>query len=239
VHWSSSSLSLANFNNWPGATFSCQSNSSLKSSTVDARFSNAGTFIKGNSNGTTGVQITFINTGTIDVQSGKLNFFRNLTENTGTLHLGGGEIMAKDVTGAKGTIRIKEGGKLDGIGTIDGDVINEGLVAPGNSPGAITILGNYTQTSSGTFQQEIGGTIAGTTYDKMAVYGTSSLAGTLNLVMWNGYVPLAGQSFQFMNYYSYLGNFTTINGIFPSTNSAVYFTVTQAPSYFVATCRSK
>ena len=38
---------------------------------------------------------------------------------------------------------------LGGAGTIFGNVFNYGTVSPGNSPGTLTINGNYTQGSSG------------------------------------------------------------------------------------------
>src|SRR6185295_16053494 len=40
---------------------------------------------------------------------------------------------------------ILQNGILDGNGTVDGDVINFGEISPGNSPGTLTINGNYSQ----------------------------------------------------------------------------------------------
>ena len=45
---------------------------------------------------------------------------------------------------------------------------NGGTVAPGFSPGKITIEGNYTQGENGVSNIEIGGTEAGTGYDQFA-----------------------------------------------------------------------
>ena len=41
-------------------------------------------------------------------------------------------------------------GLLGGTGVITGNVINFGIVSPGNSPGVMTIKGNYDQRESGT-----------------------------------------------------------------------------------------
>jgi hypothetical protein len=42
-------------------------------------------------------------------------------------------------------------------GKIDGNVVIGGTISPGNSPGILTIDGNYTQTSSGVYDAEIAG----------------------------------------------------------------------------------
>ena len=49
-------------------------------------------------------------------------------------------------------------GLLKGSGKLSGAVQNAGTVAPGNSPGLLTIDGLFTQTSTGLLQIEIGGT---------------------------------------------------------------------------------
>ena len=74
-----------------------------------------------------------------------------------------------------------DGGTLGGSGMINGDVnIGDlGSVNPGNSPGALTINGDFT--SSGIFNVEIGGLLAGTEYDVLDVTGIANLGGTLNV----------------------------------------------------------
>jgi hypothetical protein len=49
-------------------------------------------------------------------------------------------------------------GKVKGDGTIIGNVINEGGVAPGNSPGTLHIEGNYDQQPSALLKMQIAGT---------------------------------------------------------------------------------
>ena len=62
-------------------------------------------------------------------------------------------------------------------------MFNNGTVSPGNSPGTLTIVGNYTQGSSGNLAMEIAGP---NNFDRLVVSGTASLAGTLTVTTVNG-----------------------------------------------------
>jgi len=48
-------------------------------------------------------------------------------------------------------------GTLGGTGTIMGNVLNAGTVAPGNSIGTLSIAGNYMHAASGTYSVEVNG----------------------------------------------------------------------------------
>src|SRR5207247_1342766 len=62
-------------------------------------------------------------------------------------------------TGAvTGPVTLTSGGTLLGSGTVGGALTNSGTVAPGNSPGIITVNGDYTQSSGGSLAIEIQGT---------------------------------------------------------------------------------
>ena len=54
-----------------------------------------------------------------------------------------------------GNVLVQPAGILGGSGTISGDVINQGTIAPGNSIGTLTINGNYIQTAGSTYAAEI------------------------------------------------------------------------------------
>ncbi|MCI0682029.1 MAG: LamG domain-containing protein, partial [Gemmataceae bacterium] len=89
-----------------------------------------------------------------------------------------------------------QGGSLVGAGTVQGDVENSATVAPGNSPGVITIDGNYTQSGAGTLAIEIGGTgESPPEFDRLIVNGTVTLAGTLTVSLINGFTPAEGAAF--------------------------------------------
>jgi len=74
------------------------------------------------------------------------------------------------LTSGGGTVNAAAG-VIGGSGTIGGGLTNSGAtVAPGNSPGILTIDGNYTQTA-GTLALEIGGLMPGEEHDKLVVLG--------------------------------------------------------------------
>jgi uncharacterized protein with beta-barrel porin domain len=55
---------------------------------------------------------------------------------------------------------VNHGGTLAGNGTINGNVINNGRVSPGDAPGTLTV-NSYTQAGNGTLLIDIAGTSAG------------------------------------------------------------------------------
>ena len=74
-----------------------------------------------------------------------------------------------------------QGGKLWGSGTMDANVINSGgNVAPGDSPGNITIAGNYMQSTGGELDILFSDTNA---FDVLNVLGTATLGGTLKITV--------------------------------------------------------
>ncbi len=87
-----------------------------------------------------------------------------------------------------------EGGTLKGTGTINGDVFMNGTMAPGDSPGAFTISGNYTQTTNGTFELEI----LNSGFDQLTVGGMVSLDGTLDVLLAQGFDPALGTTYKFL-----------------------------------------
>ena len=73
-------------------------------------------------------------------------------------------------------------GVLKGSGSINGTVLNSaGTLSAGNSPGRLTINGDYTQSAAATFDAEVGGLIAGSQHDVLNVSGNAYLDGTLNV----------------------------------------------------------
>ena len=53
-------------------------------------------------------------------------------------------------------------------------------------------------------------------YDQLAVTGTASLGGTINISTINGYLPTVGTSFQVLTFASRTGDFQTYNGLYIS-----------------------
>lgn len=182
---------------------------------------NAGLFKKTAGADVTTVTATFNNTATVEARSGTLSFY-SFTQSAGATRLLGGNLGS-----TSGTPLAFAGGILEGTGTVAGNVNNSaGEVSPGLSPGIITLLHpygahNYTQGGSGSLKIEIGGPTVGTQYDRLAVGGVASLAGTLTVSLIGGYTPSIGDTFDILTALLVDGTFSTValTG-FPSTLSA-------------------
>ncbi len=124
------------------------------------------------------------------------------TENQGSVTIGSG---ALETTPA--TLRVRSNGELAGVGTINGDVANDGLVVPGASNGTLTISGDYAQGSNATLEVSIGG--GGS--DLLAVGGGVVLGGTLTVVT-NGAYDI-GEEFEVIT--------GAVTGTFASSNAAL------------------
>lgn len=110
----------------------------------------------------------------------------------GTLRLTGNDAFSDHtlISGGKlqvdGTLTtprtyINSGGTLAGNGYIQGNVYNyAGNVAPGDSPGTLTIRGNYLQTDKGTLTIQVKGAKAGQ-HDLLAVTQHASIDGNLRI----------------------------------------------------------
>jgi filamentous hemagglutinin family protein len=98
-----------------------------------------------------------------------------------------------------GNVLVTHGGRLGGNGTIDGDltVINATL-APGQSPGSMTITGDLTLGSGSVMSIEFGGTGAGE-FDSISVGGVAKLGGALELLSYNGFIPPVGSDIAFLS----------------------------------------
>ena len=124
---------------------------------------------------------------------------------------------------ASPAVNIYKGATLKGSGTINGSVANYGTVAPGNSPGILTINGNYTE--NGVLDIEIGGTggagVNPNGHDKLVVNGTFTAApattspaapgATLKVTKYNSFDPARGQSFQVIAASAFTGSFATLD----------------------------
>ncbi|XHS77015.1 autotransporter-associated beta strand repeat-containing protein [Burkholderiaceae bacterium UC74_6] len=111
--------------------------------------------------------------------SGDSSTFSGVTNVTnGTLRING--ILGN----ATSTVNVSNGGTLGGSGTIGGNVaIADGILAPGNSPGTLTINGDLSLSSASVLNYEFGqsNTVGGPLNDLTLVNGNLTLDGTLNV----------------------------------------------------------
>jgi T5SS/PEP-CTERM-associated repeat protein len=113
-----------------------------------------------------------------------------------TLNVSDGAVVA---VGVGRDLIIWRSGRLDGNGTIEGHVRNEGIVAPGNSSGVLTVTGNYSQRNDARYLVEIFGLNQGTEYDLLDVGGIANLAGTLDVDFGHDdYTPALGDTFEIL-----------------------------------------
>ena len=147
-----------------------------------------------------------------------LAFNNTLSLNDYTLiKFGGGNMnIRNDLVTGSGVIDVREG-SVSGNGTIGGNLVNAaGEVAPGNSPGILSVDGNYTQAAGGTLEIELAanGGVAGTDHDRLAVTLAASLDGTLDLQLDGGYMPTIGDSFAgIVTAGALSGNFATASNV--------------------------
>lgn len=133
--------------------------------------------------------LTLDNNGLLTItSSGILNSAGNVTINGGRL-IDNGLLIAPLVS-------INPGGLLGGSGIVRANVINNGIVSPGNSPGTLTIQGNYTQGGSGALLIEIG---SAALFDRLVVTGTAALSGNLAVSSYGGYPLSYGERYKFLS----------------------------------------
>ncbi len=204
-----------------------QSNATLSAILGTPRtFNNLGTFRKSAGSGTTTVSVTFNNTGALQALSGTLSFTAVFTQTSGSTTLNGGALASTSPASILG-------GRLEGAGTVTGDVTSSGLVAPGLSSGILVISGDYAQTSSGAYNVEVGGLSPGTQFDQLNLTGTAaaSLAGALDVSLINGFTPAEGDSFTIMSFASLTGAFSTAN--LPRLGGTIDWQVAYGPASVV------
>jgi hypothetical protein len=120
-----------------------------------------------------------------------------------------------------------QGGTLLGLGTIMGNLTNSGTVHPGDGPGLLSLSGNYTQTSAGILDIQLGGPAPGTGYSVLSAGGTATLDGILDISLINGFIPINGEVFTILTAGSVNGVFSTVNGLH---QGSVNFIVVYEPN---------
>ena len=126
--------------------------------------------------------------GTLDILSGSFVDLDGGTLSVGTLNL---SEDGNDFDFSDGTLNAD---------TIIGDLVQTaGVLAPGDSPGVTEIQGNYELQSPAVVEIEIGGLLRGIEYDALDITGTSTLSGTLEITLINGFQGSIGDTFQLIN----------------------------------------
>jgi uncharacterized repeat protein (TIGR03803 family) len=103
------------------------------------------------------------------------------------------------------------------------------LQSPGNLTvgGLLAVQGNLVLSSGSNLTVQFAGAPASSQFSRLSVEGTATLAGTLDLAVAGGYVPVAGQIFAVAGYAAETGTFASIqsqtgNGVPTTFTAAVY-----------------
>ncbi len=213
----------------------------FESNTAVPGIVNAGTIRKLGGNGASTFNIgdgTFINTGTVEADSGtlslqiskiapisgssliggtwvvrggaKISLPTSVTTNAANITLDGAGSIINGISGLS-----SNAGNLSIIGgatfTTASNFTNTGTLTLG--PGStLTVPSNLTQSATGTVVEQIGGTAASGQFGKIAVTNSAALTGMFQLALVNGFSPSSSQSFQIMAFGQVTGNFSSFNG---------------------------
>mgnify|MGYP001256786093 CR=1 FL=1 len=182
--------------------------------TLWVRGSNAG------ANATLGVAEGAANAGIIRLESIDTSWSSVVSIPAGSTftNLAGGSIVAKAGTGGARQ-----------IGGPGATFINQGTIEP-SYPNHLAVLGNYTQTASGTLATEYAGP-ASSQHSRLNVTGVATLAGAIGLTRVGGYAPAAATVHTFLDSAGRVGVFETVASCdnvtvtYNATQAAVQFTV--------------
>ena len=102
-------------------------------------------------------------------------------------------------------------GSLSGNGlTGSGSVFLEGDVRPGVSIGTMAFGGDASIGAAAVVRLELAGTTAGQ-HDRITVAQSLSISGTLDVTLFGGFTPAAGQSFDLLDWGTLSGTFASLN----------------------------
>jgi len=105
-----------------------------------------------------------------------------------------------------GSLHLNASGQIHGSGGISGDVVNDGVIGPGDTfnpysnvatpaIGLLDVIGNYSQVGGSTLQIDLDASAAGAPCDLLQATGLAQLDGLLELRLFGNYTPVAGDRF--------------------------------------------
>lgn len=142
--------------------------------------------------------------------NGTLTLTGNSAPFTGGLTVADGRLRVDGTLGAS-FVYAGTGTTVGGTGTINGLLfaVSGSTIAPGNSPGVLTVNA-FEMHAGSTLEIEVGGDTRGTDYDALVVTGGATLAGTLDLNRTGSNVT-AGDAFDILDAGDISGTFDNID----------------------------
>lgn len=164
------------------------------------------------------------NHGAVAVSFGTSRFFGDIDNTeTGSIVLSGGSntTFYDDVTNNGGIIVAAAGtatstavffGDVSGAGSITGggNVFLHGDLRPGNSPAAVNHDVYLFLLGTSSTQIELGGTTPGSQHDQINNLKSTTIGGTLDIQLINGFDPNAGDTFDIFNFATSTGTFADV-----------------------------
>lgn len=226
------SLSVAGIlSNAASGTFDCTFDGTILDNGGGSNLvANAGLFRKTGGANQTVIDTPFNNRGTVEVDSGAINFLgQPYIQSAGTTSMKGGNLANSQPLQLLG-------GTLQGSGRISGSVSNSAIVYPGaNGQGQMIVTGSYTQTTNGALNLEISGATPGNGFAVLVVSNTATLSGDVNLTLTNGFFPGTNATFTFLTCGTRVGFFNNFH--YPTNNylMALLYTPTNVSVRVVST----
>jgi outer membrane autotransporter protein len=151
---------------------------------------------------------------------------------TGTTTVNAGSLIVDGSISSAQTV-VNRGGFLGGHGTIGGNLVNSGIVGQINSPGTLTVNGNYTQNANGTLRIGVGGLAPGE-HDLLAINGSAAVGGTLQFVRLGNFNLQPGDQLTFLTAKNGVsGTFANVQNGLLGTGTIVSVEVTSLPNSVV------
>jgi hypothetical protein len=187
-------------------------------------FNNSGSLLNDSlSTFSTSAGSTVVNTGSMSLAGFSVNIGGNLRNDGSIILLPGPPFGDPPIPTPAPNLFVTSTGTLSGTGAVTGVVENQGTMRPGDSPGTFTINGSYLQDAQGILDILLGGTGAGQ-FGQLIVNGDAVLDGTLDVELFGGFDPEAGEIFEILSG-NISGAFAKV--LFPTLPDGLFFKLDQ------------
>ncbi len=163
--------------------------------------------------GTSSEDETFLNIETLEVNANNAGWTFTTNSTFDDINLNTGLFKNNGTLTVNNILTVDNGATFGGAGTIIGDIVNNGTVAPGNSIGTQTIAGNFSQGAGGVLSIETDG--AGNS-DLLDITGTATLNG---IARFSG----SGAGFDTSDTYTFIQTAGGVGGAFSAVEDTMLF----------------
>ncbi|HEX5445629.1 MAG TPA: hypothetical protein VFW87_17510 [Pirellulales bacterium] len=166
-----------------------------------------------------------VEAGSITVSTGGQMFLGGVFQDFGAGLTNQGDLVFTQATTANGPVNNGGDGEITALAdvTFNGRVVGDGSFfgpgtitfagnfAPGASPASVSFESSVALGDHDTLSIELGGTVAGSQFDRLVVGKNLALGGSLEVSLIDGFSPAAGNSFDILDWSTTSGSFASIN----------------------------